>query len=107
IDNNLYDFVFFILFCLKSVKVCFHVHVMISCDCLSVEIVSLFWFMSNRIRLSRAMRKTKCRMSILQSSSGIVDVHQQRLNCALPSHFSELWLLSIPKSSRRVREVIN
>jgi hypothetical protein len=29
--------------------------------------------------------KTKCRMSIWQSSSGIVDVQQQRLNCALPS----------------------
>jgi hypothetical protein len=31
----------------------------------------------------------------------LVDV-QQRLNCALPSHFSELWFLSIPKSSRHV-----
>ena len=32
---------------------------------------------------------------------------QQRLNCALPSFFFELWFLSIPKSSRHVREVIN
>jgi hypothetical protein len=39
----------------------------------------------------------------LASSSGIVDVQQQRLNCALPSHFSELWFLSIPKSLRHVR----
>ncbi len=42
-------------------------------------------------------------MSILQSSSGIVDVQQQRLNCALPSHLSELWFLSIPKSSRHAQ----
>ena len=41
----------------------------------------------------------------LASSSGIVDVQQQRLNCALPSHFSELWFLSIPKSSRHVQEL--
>jgi hypothetical protein len=32
-----------------------------------------------------AVLQRKCRMSILQSSSGIVDVQQQRLNCALPS----------------------
>src|SRR6476620_11672310 len=42
-----------------------------------------------------------------ESSSGIAVDVQQRLNCALPSHFFELWFLSIPKSSRRVREVIN
>ena len=31
----------------------------------------------------------------------LVDV-QQRLNCALPSFFSGLWFLSIPKSSRHI-----
>jgi hypothetical protein len=39
------------------------------------------------------------------SSSGIAVDVQQRLNCALPSHFSELWFLSIPKSSRHVQEL--
>ena len=42
-------------------------------------------------------------MSILESNPAfLVDV-QQRLNCALPSFFSGLWFLSIPKSSRHVR----
>jgi hypothetical protein len=47
--------------------------------------------------------KRKCRMSILKSSSGIVDVQQQRLNCALPSFSLKLWFLSIPKASRHIR----
>jgi hypothetical protein len=58
---------------------------------------------ANLIRDIRVIRGFRKRNAGPESIRGrhLVDV-QQRLNCALPSHFSELWFLSIPKSSRHV-----
>ena len=58
---------------------------------------------ANLIRDIRVIRGFKKGNAGPESIRGrhLVDV-QQRLNCALPSHFSELWFLSIPKSSRHV-----
>ena len=43
----------------------------------------------------------KRKMPSRSRGTALVDV-QQRLNCALPSFFSGLWFLSIPKSSRHI-----